>query len=1149
MAQPGSTERLWDKERSLWDIAQETVLHETLRDRPASGPLWKQSVADEDFESYQGVQINNADMRVSLWGRTDALNLSLRKTDVWDRRIYTKYTWPTLQSIVEASFLSINNEPGTRPSASNARGVASWFPTEKGPSREDFGWNLLPPVQKNVGQIILQLPEFANLSPPTVDIRCGDGSTKLSMATGKAKVDITCLTTMTDDKNVIAIQLDYTDLNKPIGLRLFRNKDKPNTGVAEPKSVADNGFFWIEQDLPAEATFPDGFTYYLVGYIAGADYTLETAGNQDVVSAIASIQPGSGSITVYVTVVTSAELKTGKFSGDLLAAAKTLLKTSANVGFDGLQTENADWYRAFYNAREDGRIFTGDENTGKQQITEIFRSWVSTHSLTDNPDPLQYECDSWNSTGFDESAGWHGIPVWNEAYFSQFAVKNRIDQLTYYRNLAPMWLEKGKENAKAFGFSEGWLMTHGYVPPIDPNSLSAGQYPHNEGSLEFAFDSPVFLVRLMWDIWDYGGDKTYLKEKVYPVLSELAKFYSTYLDYCTQTLQEKFPQDMFFKDGNYHAIGTTSEQHGWTPKLVRNIDPVGTLTACKWTFSKAIEAAKMLGYADPALLADWQNKLDHIAPYSTFTSEKNKATVITDVRGLDPFQFPLDNDAGYNFFDGTAPVLRTDEINLDSSDEEKKLYYNTAMLVGGGDMHQSGWTNPGVPHLLGYDKNLLHHNTPTPAWWIMEEPALLATPADLLQAAIEQPDRLINSRSGRIHLFPCVPDGSTIAFKNMLARGAFQVSAESVKGAVTYISLTSIHGGEVIIVNPFDDENLTVHDVTTNAIQKHTIAPHSSGDGIVFGTAAGHKYEIRSSSVSFAPPRPSITPEDIKTTELTARRLPYVSNYAEWEKWISGKPCAVYNGMENGLRVFDVPELLVKAYDKDDERLFIDDHVFYESSDERVIMPLSNGDMVVVGKGTATVTAGITINGETKTVGSKTFTTNKVDGGDWTFTCNPAELTAGQTGQLTIGNIERFLTEVTYKSSNPNVLEVTVHGTIIAHSSGAASITATVTKHINQRTETFSVSKTLNFSVTEKGTNLSKVAAATNIYYSVENNTIVSSLPMQQLQIYNLNGILLQNITLDGELQCALSKLISGIYLAKIRLQNGNVHTKKIIVK
>ncbi|MDR0814528.1 MAG: hypothetical protein LBN37_02115, partial [Bacteroidales bacterium] len=832
--------RLWDMEKSLWNIAQDTVLHETFSDtNPANGPLWKQSVADEDFETYQGVQINNTDMRVSLWGPTGQLTLSLRKSDVWDRRIYTDYTWPTLQSIVDASFLEVNADRTPQ----GVRGPGG-YPTVSGTGTQDFGWNQLPPVQKPVGQIILQLPDFENLASPIVDVRCTDGSAKLSIQNGTAKAAVTYLTTMPNDKNVVSMQLDYSNLAKPLRLRLFRHNDTTNTGVASPVSGKDgNGFFWIRQDLPVEATFPDGFTYYLVGYITGAAYTLETADNQTGLGTIASnsgaiasakgsavtatIQPGSGSVQVFTTVVTSAELKTGKFSGDLLAAAKEVLQKSANTSVNGLQKENADWYHAFYDARENGRIFTGDDATGKQQIVEIFRSWVFTHSLTDNPDPLQYESDSWNSTGFDtESVGWHGIPVWNEVYFSQYAVKNRLDQLTYYKNLAHIWLEKGKENAKAFGFSQGWLMTHGYVPPIEPTALPAGAYPHNEGNLEFAFDSPVFLVRPMWDIWDYGGDKTYLKEKVYPVLSELAKFYSTYLNYCTQTLQEKFPQDNFFKDGNYHAIGTTSEQHGWTFKLERNIDPVGTLTACKWAFSKAIEAAKILGYADQALLADWQDKLDHMAPYSTFTSQKDKTTVITDVRGLDPFQFPVDNDTGYNFFDGTAPVLRTDEINLDSTDPKKKLYYETAMLVGGGDMHQAGWANPGVPHLLGYDKNLLHHNTPTSAWWIMEEPTMLSKLTDLVQAAIEQPDRLINSRSGRIHLFPCVPDGSTIAFKNMLARGAFQVSAELVKGAVTYISLKSTNGGEAIVVNPFVDENLTVYDLTDNTIQKHKIAPH-----------------------------------------------------------------------------------------------------------------------------------------------------------------------------------------------------------------------------------------------------------------------------------------------------------------------------------
>ncbi|GHT38770.1 hypothetical protein AGMMS49965_03110 [Bacteroidia bacterium] len=89
----------------------------------------------------------------------------------------------------------------------------------------------------------------------------------------------------------------------------------------------------------------------------------------------------------------------------------------------------------------------------------------------------------------------------------------------------------------------------------------------------------------------------------------------------------------------------------------------------------------------------------------------------------------------------------------------------------------------------------------------------------------------------------------------------------------------------------------------------------------------------------------------------------------------------------------------------------------------------------------------------------------------------------------------------------------------------------------------------------KKGNGANKIETAdreaVSIHYIAENRLIVSSLPMQQLQIYNLNGALLQSIKVDGELQYALSKHspIAGVYLAKIRLQNGSVHTEKIIVK
>ena len=87
----------------------------------------------------------------------------------------------------------------------------------------------------------------------------------------------------------------------------------------------------------------------------------------------------------------------------------------------------------------------------------------------------------------------------------------------------------------------------------------------------------------------------------------------------------------------------------------------------------------------------------------------------------------------------------------------------------------------------------------------MQEPMSLADQDNLMLATLLEPDRLINSRSGKIHLFPCVPDGSTLAFKRMQARCGFEVSAELVDGKITYVLIEARRNVNCRIWNPWPD--------------------------------------------------------------------------------------------------------------------------------------------------------------------------------------------------------------------------------------------------------------------------------------------------------------------------------------------------------
>jgi len=74
----------------------------------------------------------------------------------------------------------------------------------------------------------------------------------------------------------------------------------------------------------------------------------------------------------------------------------------------------------------------------------------------------------------------------------------------------------------------------------------------------------------------------------------------------------------------------------------------------------------------------------------------------------------------------------------------------------------------------------------------------------------KQPERLLNSRSGRIHLFPCVPVFAEIGFRNLLARGGFEVSAMYSGGTTTFLQVKSRRDNVCRIANPWGNAKLKV---------------------------------------------------------------------------------------------------------------------------------------------------------------------------------------------------------------------------------------------------------------------------------------------------------------------------------------------------
>jgi hypothetical protein len=313
--------------------------------------------------------------------------------------------------------------------------------------------------------------------------------------------------------------------------------------------------------------------------------------------------------------------------------------------------------------------------------------------------------------------------------------------------------------------------------------IKADEYAHTTSIWEFCMEIPAQVLRVLWDRYDYGADEEFLAETLYPALRETAIFYSHYAK--------------IGDDGRYHIIPTVSAEHwGWTPKLERNQDTTSALCMFRWLLDRAIEASEILG-RDADLRDRWQEIADGLSPYPTYDTPEGP--VYTDVPGVDPVGHE------YNWFAGVTPTLLADEINLDSSPERIELMLRTARLV-------KGWANNRVAPLLGAEKG----------------------------TAAEQ---LINSRSGRIHLFPAVPNNATVAFRDMQARGGFEISAEYVRGEVTFVQVKSRRDGPCHLMNPWPGRDVAIRNPGSDSLVSYE-ADGQHGDCLVWFTEEGAVYTV-----------------------------------------------------------------------------------------------------------------------------------------------------------------------------------------------------------------------------------------------------------------------------------------------------------------
>lgn len=811
----------------------------------------------EAYPRGASMALTNPAIKSSLWGPSHRITLSLIKTDVHDRRV----KWPqvvTLAEIREGAFSPVNKNEIPEPH--NTTRPINGYLLKDGGRRLPYVqcWHAYPfPCQKPVGQIILMLDELEGAPAPKLQQSCADGLVRFQVEKAGARADLEIVLSMT--RNLYAVRASWTGLAGPVRLRLYRHQDQGhlrymtpegkfrgvipsnnalgqgsalvvgerevafdyqadaawNGPIQPPESGREGRYFWIKQRLPEEKTFPQGFHYVMMGLVAQpADAGLATVNGQTGLgtpppdesirnapgaAATATFVPRNDQkMTAYVVIVSEID------APDFMAEAKRRLDAAEADGFDRIVGENARWYDELYDQRESGRAFYGGSGTETtEDMREVYTSWFCRHGGGCKTDMRRYQASASYSRLESDWQLWHGLPCYNEWFYTPSYVRNRADAVDMWRQVIEHWWEASCQNARDVFGMPGAAQLHGYLPPI-----KADKYVHTNLALELCVDTLAQVYRALWDEWDYGGDRKLL-EHVYPMLRDMALFYSSY---ATKG-----------DDGYYHVIpGMEAECWGIYPNFSHCIDSTGALCMFRWALLTVAEAAELLG-KDAELRGRWREMAGRMAPYPVW--KKPEGEIFAGVRGVEPFWFTGDHP----WYEGVFPTTLAGDLNLDSSDAEKAMMVRTAQVI-------QARPNAEALVLLGACPDTVASVFPQDAQPIRDWKELRAE-------VNQNPERLLNSRSGRIHLFPCVPSWAVVAFRKFQARGGLLVSAARNEQGVYFVEIEARRDVECSVVNPWAGKRVVVREEGKGRSVPFRL-DKTNGECLIFGASAGHSYQI-----------------------------------------------------------------------------------------------------------------------------------------------------------------------------------------------------------------------------------------------------------------------------------------------------------------
>lgn len=497
-----------------------------------------------------------------------------------------------------------------------------------------------------------------------------------------------------------------------------------------------DGITVVKQHLPEDPDYP-GMDVFTV---------LESKGNRHAVS-----------------VVTTRE------SSDPLAEAKKLVKNILEQSSSTVIKEHEDIWKKFW-SRSGVKLADSDlQNWWYRQVYYM--------RCLSRPGAYAIALQG----GYNKKANWHG--TWTQNYNAEQTFwpvfnTNHVELSEPYIELINDYHPRALWYAKTIFNCEGAVTPHNLWPfEKDPEQCVS----YNKRMLAFmpwsyGIGTAGHGAHNLWLHYVYNPDKTYLKEKVYPVIKDYAIFYSSFIEKCkTDNGKAVFGPSV---DPEHTEFGWDNSPYdiGWA----------------QHTLKSAIQGAKDLGI-DDELVKRWSNSLNKLPYYP----------VIGDVIRVG------EKEREYNIITPVVPMFPAEQVSWFSSESEKALFKRTIQWIQTRYNHNNSvvmlnvararlsMTDDAISDTKTWFKGKEQPNGlfywKAHGFYMTEQTAVAGLITEFLMQSIDN----------IVRIFPAWPADKDAEFSDLRARGGFLISASQKNRTVGGFKVVSTAGGELKLVSPW----------------------------------------------------------------------------------------------------------------------------------------------------------------------------------------------------------------------------------------------------------------------------------------------------------------------------------------------------------